>query len=152
MNIATTEFTPAFRPGVSSLDLRLRVTSPGLLALPWRERLADWGITQIPFPGIPAGRSRHLGGFVDTDGALWALKDLPERIAVKEYAVLRDLEARSLPAVRAAGLVIRGDDSAILVTRYLERSWQYRRLLMRMPRESPEYVDRLLDAMASLLA
>src|ERR1043165_8044650 len=151
MDIATTELTPASRPAVSSLDLRLRVTSPGLLALPWRERLADWDLTEIPFRDIPVGPSRHLVRFVDTDGALWALKDLPERIPIKEYAVLRDLEARSLPAVRAAGLVIQGDDSAILVTRYLERSWQYRRLLMRMPRESPEYMDRLLDAMASLL-
>jgi hypothetical protein len=151
MDIAIPEPVPASRPGVSSLDLRLRVTSPGLLALPWRERLADWDITEIPFRDIPVGPSRHLVRFVDTDGALWALKDLPERIAIKEYAVLRDLEARLLPAVRAAGLVIQGDDSAILVTRYLERSWQYRRLLMRMPRESPEYMDRLLDAMASLL-
>jgi Domain of unknown function (DUF4032)/Lipopolysaccharide kinase (Kdo/WaaP) family len=151
MDIATTGPTPAYRPGVSSLDLRLRVTSPGLLALPWRERLADWDLTEIPFRDIPVGPSRHLVRFVETDGALWALKDLPERIAIKEYAVLRDLEARSLPAVRAAGLVIQGDDSAILVTRYLERSWQYRRLLMRMPRDSPEYMDRLLDAMASLL-
>jgi Domain of unknown function (DUF4032)/Lipopolysaccharide kinase (Kdo/WaaP) family len=151
MDIATTDPAPALRPGVSSLDLRLRVTSPGLLALPWRERLADWDLTEIPFRDIPVGPSRHLVRFVETDGALWALKDLPERIAIKEYAVLRDLEARSLPAVRAAGLVIQGDDSAILVTRYLERSWQYRRLLMRMPRESPQYVERLLDAMASLL-
>ena len=151
MDIATTVPRPTYRPGVNSIDLRLRVTSPGLLALPWRERLADWDLTEIPFRDIPVGPSRHLVRFVETDGALWALKDLPERVAVKEYAVLRDLEARSLPAVRAAGLVIQGDDSAILVTRYLERSWQYRRLLMRMPRESPEYVDRLLDAMASLL-
>ena len=151
MDIATTEPVPAYRHHASSLDLRLRVTSPGLLALPWRDRLADWDLTEIPFRDIPVGPSRHLVRFVDTDGALWALKDLPERIAIKEYAVLRDLEARSLPAVRAAGLVIQGDDSAILVTRYLERSWQYRRLLMRMPRESSEYVDRLLDAMASLL-
>jgi hypothetical protein len=151
MDIATTEAAPAHRPSVNSIDLRLRVTSPGLLALPWRERLADWDLTEIPFRDIPVGPSRHLVRFVETDGALWALKDLPERIAIREYAVLRDLEARSLPAVRAAGLVIQGDDSAILVTRFLERSWQYRRLLMRMPRESPEYMDRLLDAMAILL-
>ena len=142
---------PARQPAAGPLDLRLRVTSPGLLALPWRERLADWDITEVPFRDIPVGPSRHLVRFVDADGALWALKDLPERIAMKEYAVLRDLEARSLPAVRAAGLVIQGDDSAILVTRYLERSWQYRRLLMRMPRDSGQYSERLLDAMASLL-
>jgi hypothetical protein len=134
------------------LDLRLRVTSPGLLALPWRQRLADWDCTEVPLRDIPVGPSRHLVRFVEADGVLWALKELPERIAVKEYAVLRDLEARALPAVRPAGLVIQPDEgNAILLTRYLDRSWQYRRLLMRMPRDSPEHLERLLDAMAGLL-
>jgi hypothetical protein len=132
-------------------DLRLRVTSPGLLALPWGEPLGDWDCTEVPLRDIPVGPSRHLVRFVEADGALWALKEIPERIALKEYSVLRDLEARSLPAVRAAGLVIQAGDNAILVTRYLDRSWQYRRLLMRMPRDSPEHLDRLLDAMAGLL-
>ena len=43
------------------------------------------------------------------------------------------------------------EGNAILVTRYLERSWQYRRLLMRIPPEQRAHRDRLLDAMASLL-
>jgi hypothetical protein len=130
------------------LDLRLRVTTPGLLALPWLEELAHWDATEVPLRDIPVGPSRHLVRFVETDGALWALKELPVRVAVKEYAVLRDLEARSLPAVRAAGLVVQPfEDTAILVTRYLQRSWQYRRLLMRMPLELSAHLDRLLDAM-----
>ena len=132
--------------------LRLRVPTPGLLALPWLEPLRDWDATEVPFRDIPVGPSRHLVRFVETDGALWALKELPQRIAEKEYAVLRDLEARSLPAVRPAGLVVQpGEGNAILVTRYLERSWQYRRLLMRIPPEQRAHRDRLLDAMASLL-
>ncbi len=132
--------------------LRLRVPSPGLLALPWLEPLRDWDATEVPFRDIPVGPSRHLVRFVETDGALWALKELPQRIAEKEYGVLRDLEARSLPAVRPAGLVVQpGEGNAILVTRYLERSWQYRRLLMRIPPEQRAHRDRLLDAMASLL-
>jgi hypothetical protein len=101
---------------------------------------------------VPVGPSRHLVRFVETDGARWALKELPVRVAQKEYAVLRDLEARSLPAVRAAGLVVQPhEDTAILVTRYLERSWQYRRLLMRMPPDLTAHRERLLDAMAGLL-
>ncbi|WP_203991686.1 DUF4032 domain-containing protein [Virgisporangium aurantiacum] len=132
--------------------IRLRVPTPGLLALPWLEPLRDWDATEVPFRDIPVGPSRHLVRFVETDGALWALKELPQRIAEKEYAVLRDLEARSLPAVRPAGLVVQPDEgNAILVTRYLERSWQYRRLLMRIPPEQRAHRDRLLDAMASLL-
>jgi tRNA A-37 threonylcarbamoyl transferase component Bud32 len=132
--------------------MRLRVPSPGLMALPWLEPLRGWDATEVPLRDIPVGPSRHLVRFVETDGALWALKELPQRVAEKEYAVLRDLESRSLPAVRPAGLVIQPDEgNAILVTRYLERSWQYRRLLMRIAPEQRAHRDRLLDAMASLL-
>ncbi len=133
-------------------DLRLRVASPGLLALPWTDPLEAWDATEVPLRDLPVGPSRHLVRFVETDGALWALKELPQRIAAKEYAVLRDLETRSLPAVRPAGLVVQAwDDNAILVTRYLERSWQFRRLLMRIPPDQPTHRGRLLDAMANLL-
>jgi Domain of unknown function (DUF4032)/Lipopolysaccharide kinase (Kdo/WaaP) family len=137
---------------VRAADIRLRVATPGLLALPWLEPLAEWYATEVPLRDIPVGPSRHLVRFVETDGALWALKELPQRIAAKEYAVLRGLEARALPAVRPVGLVSQpGEDAAILVTRYLEKSWQYRRLLMRIPPELPARRERLLDAMASLL-
>jgi Domain of unknown function (DUF4032)/Lipopolysaccharide kinase (Kdo/WaaP) family len=137
---------------VPSLDIRLRDASPGLLALPWLEPLAEWDATEAPLRDIPVGPSRHLVRFVDTDGGLWALKELPGRIATKEYQVLRGLEAKSLPAVRPAGLVIQPrEDTSILVTRFLDGSWQYRRLLMRIPADMPKHRERLLDAMASLL-
>jgi hypothetical protein len=42
-------------------------------------------------------------------------------------------------------------DTAILVTRYLEGSWQYRRLFMRLPPDQPKHRERLLDAMAGLM-
>jgi tRNA A-37 threonylcarbamoyl transferase component Bud32 len=134
------------------LDLRLRDASPGLLALPWLSPLAEWSAPEVPLRELPVGPSRHLVRFVKTDGRLWALKELPPRVAMKEYAALREIEAKSLPAVRPAGLVIQPhEDTAILVTRYLERSWQYRRLLMRISPDRPRHRERLLDAMASLL-
>ncbi len=137
--------------------MRLRVTSPGLLALPWDRPLGEWDATEVPLRDIPVGPSRHLVRFVEADGCYWALKELPERIAVREYAVLRDLESMGLPAVRATGVVVQATDdrrlepNAILVTRYLERSWQYRRLFMRLPPNRPRHRARLLDAMAGLL-
>ena len=101
---------------------------------------------------IAVGPSRHLVKFVEADGALWALKELPPRIARKEYSVLRQLEDLGLPAVRPAGLVLQPElGSAILVTRYLDGSWQYRRLFMRLPPNQPKHRARLFDAMASLL-
>ena len=137
------------------------MTSPGLLALPWDRALREWDATEVPLRDIPVGPSRHLVRFVETDGQLWALKQLPERIATKEYTVLRQLESMGLPAVRAAGLVVqpkaerdefgRDEDTAILVTHYLSQSWQYRRLFMRLPPNRPKHRARLLDAMASLL-
>jgi hypothetical protein len=136
---------------MATLDLRLRVTSPELLALPWRRPLADWEVTTVALRDIPVGPSRHLVRFVEADGRLWALKDLPPRLAVREYDVLREMENRSLPAVRATGVVTQPAGSAILVTEFLARSWQYRRLLMRIPASMAAHRSRLFDAMAALL-
>jgi len=114
--------------------------------------LSEWIVPDVPLRDIAVGPSRHLVKFVAADGQLWAVKDLPPRIAIKEYEVLRRLEELGLPAVRPAGLVLQPEfDTAILVTRYLEGSWQYRRLFMRLPPDQPKHRARLLDAMAGLL-
>ena len=53
-----------------------------------------------------------------------------------------------LPAVRPAGLVLQPEfDTALLVTRYLDGSWQYRRLFMRLPPEESKHRSRLLEKM-----
>ncbi|AGB25516.1 Lipopolysaccharide kinase (Kdo/WaaP) family [Mycobacterium sp. JS623] len=133
-------------------EFRLRTPSPGLLALPWDRPLSEWTVPDVPLRDIAVGPSRHLVKFVDADDTLWAVKDMPPRIAAKEYDVLRRLEDMGLPAVRPAGLVLQPEfDTAILVTRYLEGSWQYRRLFMRLPPDQPKHRERLLDAMAGLL-
>ena len=133
-------------------EFRLRTPTPGLLGLPWDRPLAEWTVPEVPLRDIAVGPSRHLVKFVDADDALWAVKDMPPRIAAKEYDVLRRLEEMGLPAVRPAGLVLQPEfDTAILVTRYLEGSWQYRRLFMRLPPDQPKHRERLLDAMAGLL-
>lgn len=135
-----------------SADLRLRSPSAQMLALPWERRLEDWDDTVADLREMKVGPSRHLVRFVQADGRLWAIKQLPQRVAHKEYTVLRDLEARNLPAVRAVGLVQQPEQgNALLVTRYLERSWQFRRLLLRLPPNRPRQRARLLDAMAGLL-
>jgi len=132
--------------------IRLRSTGSGLLSLPWEQQLADWDVTEVPIRDLPVGPSRHLVRFVEVDERLFALKELPRRIAHKEYRVLRELEQMGLPAVRAVGLVEHtGVDAAVLVTHYLARSWQYRRLLMRIPPEQRKPRERLLDAMTGLL-
>ncbi len=137
---------------MGTLEVRLRQPSPGLRALPWSTPLEEWDERRLPLRDLAVGPSRHVVRFVEADGALWALKALPRAVAVHEYDVLRALEERDLSAVRAAGVVQqpRADD-AILLTRYLERSWQYRRLLMNIPSTLQVQRSRLFDAMAVLL-
>ena len=133
-------------------EFRLRAPTPGLLGLPWDRPLHEWTVPEVPLRDIAVGPSRHLVKFVDADDTLWAVKDMPPRVAAREYEVLRRLEEMGLPAVRPAGLVLQPEfDTAILVTRYLEGSWQYRRLFMRLPPDQPKHRERLLDAMAGLL-
>jgi hypothetical protein len=136
---------------MGDLSIRLRRSSPGLLSLPWLEPLERWPADAADFRDLPVGPSRHVVRFVMADGVLYALKELPTRIARKEYQALRDLQARTLPAVIAVGLVEQPTGgNAILVTEFLDHSWQYRRLFQRLPRLA-KHRERLLDAMAILL-
>ena len=84
-------------------ELRLRSPKARLLGLPWDLPLSEWTVPDVALRDIAVGPSRHLVKFVEADGALWALKELPPRIARKEYSVLRQLEDLGLPAVRPAG-------------------------------------------------
>src|SRR3954447_14873209 len=115
-------------PSMPAPAVLLREASPALLGLPWGRPLAEWGPDDARFHELDVGPSRHLVRFLsDERGRLYALKELPGRVARREYAVLRDLEARLLPAVHAVGVAERDDGEAVLVTWHLTHSWQYRR-------------------------
>ena len=88
----------------SPISIRLRAASPGLLALPWLDPLGTWPEDAASFRDLNVGPSRHLVRFVEVDYVLYALKELPSRIAEKEYRVLRELQIRELPAVQPGGL------------------------------------------------
>jgi hypothetical protein len=136
---------------MADLSIRLRRASPGLLSLPWLDPLDSWRQDVADLRDIQVGPSRHTVRFAQADGVLYALKELPSRVAAKEYAVLRDLEARELPAVAAVGVVEQpASGNSILVTEFLAHSWQYRRLFRRLS-AGGKHRERLLDAMASLL-
>jgi hypothetical protein len=123
----------------------------GLLDLPWQEPLEEWQddrITEIPQRGI----SRHVVRFVAEEGELFALKEIPEPLARREYALLRQIKELGIPAVDVLGLVVeRPDDlDAVLVTRFLDYSSSFRALFA-SPRGA-HMIDRLLDAQVELLA
>ena len=132
--------------------LRLRDPAIDLVDLPWELPLEAWSGDELSFRHVPVGPSRHLVRFLVSDGILYALKELPLAVARQEYDVLLHLERLGLPTVKAAGVAeAPARDSAILVTKFLPHSLQYRRLMMRLPPGPGSYRGRLLDAMAFLL-
>jgi hypothetical protein len=122
----------------------------GLLTLPWQEPLEDWDderLVEIRHRGI----SRHVVRFVTDDGELFALKELPERLARHEYKMLRELDDTNVPSVEVVGICVdRGPDmDAVLVTRYLTYSTTYRAVFSSPRGLQP--TDGLLDALVELL-
>jgi hypothetical protein len=139
-----------FEPG--RVTMRFRDGNQALVAMPWDRPLVGWSPRDLELVDLPVGASRHTVRFTIVDGGIIALKELPQEVGQKEYEVLRELESRGAPSVRACGLVTRtGDASSIILTRYLARSFQFRRLFMRLPEGEHRYRDQLLDAMTGLL-
>ncbi len=128
----------------------------GLLTLPWSQPLADWQddrLVEIRQRGI----SRHVVRFVYDDGTLYALKELSERLARREYRLLRALTELGIPAVEVVGIAVdldeaaprESDADAILVTRFLSYATTYRAVFSN-PR-GLHATDGLLDALVELL-
>jgi hypothetical protein len=128
----------------------------GLLTLPWSVPLAQWRderLVEIRQRGI----SRHVVRFVYEDGTLYALKELSERLARREYRVLRALADLNVPAVEVVGIAVDLDEAqprqqdrdAILVTKFLTYAATYRAVFSHPRGLQP--VDGLLDALVELL-
>jgi hypothetical protein len=135
----------------------VRITSalvdPALLDLPWSTPLEQWPADQLV--ALPQGISRHIVRFVRLDGTVYAVKETAERVAEREYDLLRALERIDFPSVEAIAIVAdrQTDDGEpldpVLVTRHLQFSLPYRALFSHTLR--PETMNRLLDALAALI-
>ncbi len=127
----------------------------GLLTLPWTQPLADWRdkrLVEVRQQGI----ARHVVRFVYDAGTLYALKELSERLAQREYRLLRAMADLNIPAVEAVGIAVdRGGadsgppDDAILVTKFLRYATTYRAVFSHPLGVQP--LDGLLDALVELL-
>jgi hypothetical protein len=124
-----------------------------MLDLPWDMPLEEW--PEWYLISLPRGISRHVVRFTRLNGRVYALKEVVESYAEREYRLLRDLERLDVPAVDAVGIV-RGRQAPdgepldpILITRHLQYSLPYRALFARMMRR--DTVDRLIDALVVLL-
>lgn len=121
--------------------------------LPWLMPLADWP-AEVTVEA-PRGLSRNVVRFVTDGGRVIAIKELLEPVAVREFGLLKELNRRGLPVVRAIGIVTdRGQapvDSrrALLLTRYLRHAMPFRHVMA--AGSSLEHAKQLLDALAELL-
>jgi hypothetical protein len=125
-----------------------------LITLPWNTPLAEWPEDNLV--ALPRGISRHVVRFVRVGNEIYALKEVMEHLALREYELLRDLARLDTPSVEAVGVVTARVDheggalDPILITRHLQFSLPYRSLFNRGVRQ--DTVNRLVDAMVVLLA
>ncbi|MFI6760544.1 DUF4032 domain-containing protein [Micromonospora sp. NPDC050417] len=135
----------------------VRITSalvdPALLDLPWSKPLEEWPADHLV--ALPQGISRHIVRFVRLANTVYAVKETGERVAEREYDLLRALERIDFPSVQAVAIVAdRQDDNGepldpVLITKHLQFSLPYRALFSHTLR--PETMTRLLDALAALI-
>jgi tRNA A-37 threonylcarbamoyl transferase component Bud32 len=141
-----------FRPPASQ--------AAGLLSLPWEHPLEDWDDDRM-LEVAQRGISRHIVRFVADEGQVYALKEIDERLARREYRLLSELEAMGMPAVSVLGICVERPDvrqtdggrqpqDAILVTRFLDYSMSYRYVFSHGHTTQPS--DQLIDAMVELIA
>src|SRR6202049_4598377 len=83
--------------------MRRRTGHPDFLDLPWHLPLASWRHDRLV--DVPRGISRHVVRFVRYGEAIYALKELPRRLAEREYRLLAELDRLFIPVVEVAGLV-----------------------------------------------
>ena len=129
------------------------IAEPELAFLPWDTALEDWSEELVV--ALPRGISRHIVRFVRINGSVYAIKEIEQHFADREYSLLNDLLRRDVPTVQPVGVVAdridaAGEDlPAALITRHLEFSLPYRALFSSSLRI--ETAGRLLDALAVLL-
>ncbi|MEM8706935.1 MAG: DUF4032 domain-containing protein [Actinomycetota bacterium] len=133
-----------FRTGADELSL---------VELPWHLPLEEWPVDRSVV--LPAGVHRHVVRFMDIGGNTVALKELPDRLAEREYTMLEGLREQKLPGVTLVGIATErvapdGEPlEGVLVTRHLRYSLPYRMLFSDQQFEALQ--DRVVDALAVLL-
>jgi tRNA A-37 threonylcarbamoyl transferase component Bud32 len=133
---------------IPEFRLVARSDQAALLSLPWERSLEEW--PPETFVELERGIGRHIVRFVSLEGSLFALKELPDELAWREYRLLTALEEEGVPSVEVVGVVAdRRDLPAVLVTRYLEFALPYRLILARGSLPAPE--ESLRAALAELL-
>ena len=136
----------------SNLTVFTRIKQPDFSDLPWNSPISAWKEHTPRLEEVTRGISRHTVVFINYDGILFAIKELPSDLAEKEFASLLSMSEHNLPAVSPVGHVSVNENGlrySALITQYLENSIPYRSLFM--SGSLSRYRDHLLDAVSALL-
>jgi len=134
-------------------QIHIRPGHPDFLDLPWGHPISEW--TDPHLVEMPTGIHRHPVVFVAYDEGVYAIKELPVRLATHEFETLRALSERTTRSARPAGLVVRPwsdpgqESSAAVITRFVDYAFPYRELVS--GRGFGTRRNQMLDAFAGLL-
>ncbi|MFB9675835.1 DUF4032 domain-containing protein [Streptosporangium vulgare] len=134
------------------LQLTGAPSDPDLIRLPWDVPLEQWPEHRLV--SLPRGISRHVVRFARLSGKVYAIKEISEYYAKREYRLLWDLSRMDTPSVEPVAVVTGRTDAngepldSALITQHLQFSLPYRAVMSGTVR--PETLNRLLDALAVL--
>ncbi|MEV6859944.1 DUF4032 domain-containing protein [Streptosporangium subroseum] len=135
------------------LQLTGAPSDPDLIRLPWDVPLEEWPAHHLV--SLPRGISRHVVRFARLSGKVYAIKEISEYYAKREYRLLWDLSRMDTPSVEPVAVVTGRTDAngepldSALITQHLQFSLPYRAVMSGTLR--PETLNRLMDALAVLL-
>lgn len=121
--------------------------------LDWASPISTWDTTRLV--EMPEGLHRHEVVFVAYREGIYAIKELPLRLARHEFETLRAMEEITKLTARAVGYVERpwvspdNEWAGAVITRYVAHAFPYRELLSGIGFGHRR--DALLDAFAGLL-
>lgn len=127
--------------------------NPDFLDLDWSRPIEEW--THVRVVDLPTGVHRHPVRFVAYDEGIYALKELPLRLARHEFDVLRSLGERVTSVVSPVSVVERPwldssvEGAGVIITDYVRSAFTYHELI-----EAGGFGrrrDQLLGAFAGLL-
>ena len=113
--------------------LKIQPGNPDFLDLPWELPILEW--TDPRLVEMPTGIHRHPVVFVAYPEGVYAIKELPRRLAKHEFKTLRKLSKRTTRSAVPAGLVLREwadpheEYSSALITRFVNYAFPYRELV-----------------------
>ncbi len=133
--------------------LNIRTGNPDFLDLPWDTTVDEWDNSKVV--EMPVGVHRHPVVFVAYDEGIFAIKEMPWKLAKNEHDVLVLLEEVSTKTAEPVGLVTRTwldpqeEQAGAVITRYVRHAFPYRNLLAGAGFGARR--EQMLDAVAGLL-